>query len=129
MTNQDRIPWLTLDYNIYNETKNDICYGCAATYTVMNLLSKNEPIDPDIFNDRDRYATYLDCEINDLHNFEIAIDNLRRGYVKTLSKYFETQLPDPDPDGNWYLSNELPINGLLLIKKYYDRLIADRVKV
>jgi hypothetical protein len=39
LNNQQKIPWLKLRFAKFNDVEDNICYGCAATYTVLNLIS------------------------------------------------------------------------------------------
>lgn len=130
LSNQDRVPWLNLRYTTFKDVDSGICYGCAATYTVLNLLSPKSPIEPIypyIFKNDRQYAKYLKCDFEDLSQFEDAIDRFRIGLVNRLAAYFNTELPEPDED--WHLHDDRALDDLPLIQNYYDRLIKDRVTV
>lgn len=127
LNNQQRIPWLKLRYTTFRDVQNDICYGCGATYTVLNLLSPKsliESIDPNIFDNEMQLVKYLECNYKDLHEFENAIDRFRIGFVDRLATYFDTELPDPIKD--WYLEDNRPLEDLPLIQCYYDQLQYSR---
>lgn len=130
LSNQDHIPWLNLDFSSFQESKEGICFGCGATYTVIALVSSKSTIasiNSRIFSDDKKYADRLGCDINDLQEFEEAIDDFRRCAVDLLAAYFDTKLPQPQE--YWCLSNRKGLGDIPIIQKYYDKLIANRATV
>jgi hypothetical protein len=128
LSNQQRIPWLKLSYADFRDVRNNICYGCGATYTVLNLFSTGssiEPINPSIFINEWQFKEYLGYNLEDLIQFEDAIDRFRMGKVTSLACYFHTILPSPIED--WHLHDGRPLSDLPLIQDYYDRLVANQI--
>jgi hypothetical protein len=65
-------------YDYVGKSNRRVCFGCAATNTLCELMKK--PFRPDNIADRTEVFNY-DIEFGELRNFERAINSLRMGYV------------------------------------------------
>lgn len=128
LNNQNRIPWLTLQCgSTARNVRDGICYGCPATYTIINLVYREapvEPIKPNIFGNAIKFGKYLKCDFEDLRQFDNAIDRFGRGKISHLTAYFDTDLPYPSK--SWLLDWDKPVEDLPIIQNYYDQLISSR---
>ena len=72
-------PSIGIEMQSYGICKDNICYGCAATVTVMNIADVT-------FNEstikQDKHCKAVGSSFGFLASFEDAIDMLRRGNVK-----------------------------------------------
>ena len=76
---------------------NKICYGCAATCTVQKLAKKNLTIKN--IDTTESRAAKLKFDFYELHEFELAIDDLREGDPTYLFSFCKVQAKYPiDPD-------------------------------
>lgn len=81
--------------------KGQMCFGCAATCAVFALSGElhNSGFPAAVLGDPDDRASLLsdrfhtDVEETDLHEFENALDNFRRGYPVPLFAYFGVTAP------------------------------------
>ncbi len=64
----------------------DLCFGCAATCTVFNMVGKI-PVVGAIEQTKIR-SKFLNIDYDDLNTFESAIDDVRRGDFRELFEYF-----------------------------------------
>lgn len=104
----------------YKSSESDVCYGCAASCTVLNLYGYNTQFFVDRYSWKD-LADTLDCDPEDLKKFEQAIDNVRYCSMYTLGRYFGVELDDPEE--TWYMSNNWE-SSVLHIRTYIERLKA-----
>ena len=73
-----RNPDINVHMSNYGCARNGICYGCAATVTVMKI--GNVIFDKTNIN-IEKHTQLIDCSYSFLSNFEEAIDSLRRGSI------------------------------------------------
>jgi hypothetical protein len=82
-----------VDMDVYGEFSNEICFGCAATCTVMQISGVT--FTPYDIGDRADRAKVIKISEKDLDAFEWAIDSVRRGYMWRLEKLIKIDLPVP----------------------------------
>lgn len=75
-----------LDMHTYGNHRDGVCYGCAATCTVMKLTEQNLPKDY-IRSDKGR-AAWLGFDACELDKFELAINSARCFFFSDLFRFF-----------------------------------------
>lgn len=81
---QDQREDFRIDMNSFGRTSQQICFGCAATCAVQQLVGINLKADTITH----RYET-LNVDRGDIYEFEHAINALRMGALGVLFDYFK----------------------------------------
>jgi hypothetical protein len=76
--------WVKIDMGHYGRVEEGICFGCAATNTLCELMQ--EPFTKDNIIDDERFRK-TGLTISDLDWFEMAIDELRSGELDRFLYY------------------------------------------
>lgn len=90
LNHYDEAPWFDIDMGTYGASygvsKDDICFGCAATCALQQITSKD--FTPTTIRTTETRAAALGLTVQDLAHFEGVINHLRLGEVKPLFNYF-----------------------------------------
>ena len=79
-----------IDMESFAYYADDMCFGCAATCTVQKIAGTNLPADNAGAVDFQFEAVELGFDnLTELRDFENAIDDARRGILKSLYKFYE----------------------------------------
>lgn len=70
--------WVKVKMNTFGQKKDGICFGCAATNTLCELMQESFSLET--IENRATQFNY-DISIEDLSIFEVAIDALRGGFL------------------------------------------------
>ena len=111
MVNGLRNPKTLIDMGTYGKMREGICFGCAATNAILNIMNANE-------EEVKSYVTYGPIHDGDLplYGFEYAIDRLRCGKVEDYNALAKRRglaqiVPIPGQDlpllGNDYTEEQL----------------------
>lgn len=89
LKNAEKIPNFEIKMTTfgYYDYDNNVCFGCAATCSLMNIFNKT--FTGYSINERENRAIYLGADYNEICIFETAIDKLRMGSPYTLFSYFD----------------------------------------
>ncbi len=82
-----RNKWLEIDMDTYGEAKYGVCFGCAATSAVCELIGR--PFRADEIGKRGDRASAIEADIDFLDYFEEAINRLRHGDIVGYNSYTE----------------------------------------
>lgn len=76
--------WVKINMNTYGGASYEMCYGCAATNTLCEIMQK--PFSAEYICDRYKRLefTKTNTEFRDLERFEYAIDYLRMGQFRSF---------------------------------------------
>lgn len=78
-----------IDMTSFGHSKDGVCFGCAATCAVQQLAGEN--FIPDFIGTMSTQADFLKFDLYDMGAFETAIDELRKGIIYDLVRYFGKQ--------------------------------------
>lgn len=85
LINYDQKEGFRVDMTTYGDARRGVCFGCAATCTIMELTKTQIPLyQIERANGR---ASTLGVPIEDLHDFEYVMDEARRGVLSPLFRY------------------------------------------
>lgn len=104
LRNQNERSDFRIDMDTFGEYTGSICFGCAATCAVQQITGVQ-------FNDaRIIYARerVIEHDIEDLADFECAIDSIRKGSFAEIAEYFNKEIPDVFYyvfGGTWHLGD------------------------
>lgn len=72
--------WVIVSMGTYGYAKSDVCYGCAATNALCEIMQ--EPFTADNIDHNQRYEFFnYNITQSELDILETSYDNLRRGYA------------------------------------------------
>lgn len=114
-----------VDMGSYGKNIGVTCYGCAATCAIQQatgiMFHWNGIAQPSL------RASKVNVTLDDLSEFEIAIDAFRRGAVEWIFRYYEI-LPEDTPrlygSESWALHGNDWEDELPLVEKYLEKVIA-----
>jgi len=123
--------WVTIDMTSFGYSEKGICFGCAATNTLCELM-KESFYDSEIYSREGKFGYGITS--HELELFEGAIDDLRRGEVEDflcnlqkISHLFRFEIPTLGQIGH----KELPImttdtwkEDIISYEAYRDYLIS-----
>ena len=126
-----------LDMNSFGDTDGSICYGCAATVALQELVGYIFP--PETYSNKyfdtecDRYThshqrAILNHELSesydskDIGKFEAVVDYFRSGDIDPFYKYFDKPAPNIVPD--WCIENHNVKEELPKIKVFYNKVYS-----
>lgn len=103
----------------FGNTDGQVCYGCAATCTLMEAAQVE--FTPETIHERDK-AIGEGVDWYALRRFENCIDDFRAGDPIGLFKFFG--LTTPNIPSNWYLRDDNWKRQLPAVKRYLAELVA-----
>jgi len=125
-----------LDFVTFYDKKDEICYGCAATCTILNILNqkatetvfeelgtRNGTFDIPYFEDEElkKFVQVFELAINDLRTNNPSSYNLR-AYEMGFA-----QLPNPEKIHLPWLDNEDWEDNIFMYEELRDELIAQEL--
>jgi len=109
-----------IDMRTYGGSDYGICYGCAATCTLMEAAHVR--FTPGTIEGRRGRSSLLDVDCGELSHFESVIDHFRMGEVGALFDYFGTTVPRIPVD--WYMGVDSWKEELPKVQAYLKALRA-----
>ncbi len=85
-------PLLRVNMGTFGEKIGFICVGCAATYTLMKLDGGVMAAISGKINSEDQRAHTFKIDVDDIKEFELAIDCFRRGYYSSLFDFYNVPI-------------------------------------
>lgn len=115
-----------LDMSTFGRIKGEICFGCAATCTLIQLSEKElSEVDfkghiINLLSSRHRAQGLGFISTDELSDFEDAIDEFRCGHVQYLGDFYGVEMPEVDE--LWYLDTKNWKSELPKIESYLEKL-------
>jgi len=81
---------ICVDMATYGEALNTICFGCAATCTIQQLMPRAFEA-TDMINRQCSWSQLGNMDVSDIEEFETAIDMFRKGVPFVLLKYYNVE--------------------------------------
>ncbi len=117
---QDDRPGFEIQMTTFGYEAAGICYGCAATCTVQQVMGIN--FTPE---EVERHTNiFKGIESDDVATFEGALDKLRKGEPYKLLELFSVCSSGLASRQDWYLTSRDWKEALPKVEAYRDRLIA-----